>query len=94
VVGVLWSTPLAVGLVGIVLLRLRIEAVNGGNLDTGDRGLLMSAMLLVPLSCYVFSAVALLLSSGRPLTDRHRVLWVALASALAVIVWLLALGRG
>jgi hypothetical protein len=93
VVGVLWLTPLAVGLAGVVLLRLRIEAVNGG-LDTADRGQLLAAVLAVPLSCYLFSAAVLLLSSGRGLTDRYRVLWVATGSSLAVIVWLLAFGRG
>jgi uncharacterized BrkB/YihY/UPF0761 family membrane protein len=93
VAGVLWLTPLALGLAGVVLLRVRIDAVGDGGLDSGDRIFLLAAVLLLPLSCYLVSALMLLISSRRQLTDRYRVCWVAFGSALAVIVWLLALGR-
>jgi len=64
-----------------------------GGLDTGDRGLLLAAVLLVPLSCFALSAVVLLLWSGRGLPVRYRALWVAMASAFAVFAWLLTFGR-
>ncbi len=88
-----WLTPLAAGVIGVVLLRLRIEAANGNDLDTGDRGFLLGALILIPLSCYAASGLAMLLTSGQPAAHRHRALWVALASGLAVAAWMLVFGR-
>lgn len=91
---VCWLMPLAVGLLGVVLLRLRLEAVNDSNLDTGDRFFLLGAALFVPLTCYAASAIALLLARRRQLASRYLWLAIALVSGLAVTGWLLLFGRG
>jgi hypothetical protein len=91
---VCWLTPLAVGLLGVVLLRLRIEAVNGSNLETGDRFFLLGAVIFMPLTCYAASAKAVLLTWPRQTASRYLWLAVALASGLAVSGWLLMFGRG
>lgn len=90
---VCWITPLAVGLLGVVLLRMRIEAVNDNNLDAGDRLFLLGAVIFMPLTCYAASAIAVLLTWPRETASRYLWLAVGLASGLAVSGWLLLFGR-
>ena len=86
---VCWLTPLAVGLLGVVLLQVRLAAVNDNDLDTADRFFLLGAVLLVPLTCYVASAIAVLLAWWRRKENWYVWLAVALASGLTVTGWLL-----
>jgi hypothetical protein len=90
---VCWLTPLAVGLLGVVLLRLRMEAVNDSNLDAGGRFRLLGAVIVMPLTCYAAAAIAVLLTWPRQAASRYLWLAVALASGLAVSAWLLMFGR-
>jgi hypothetical protein len=72
---------------GVALLRLRIESANGNDLDAG-------ALVLIPLSCYAASGLAVVLTSHQPVGSKHLALWVAVASGLAVVAWMLLFGRG
>lgn len=90
----LWLLPLAVGVFGVALLRLRIESANGNDLDAGDRAFLLGALFLIPLSCYAASGLAVVLTSHQPVGSKHLALWVAVASGLAVVAWMLLFGRG
>ena len=89
-VGLLWLTPLVLGFGGTVLLRMRIESANDGNLDTGDRIFLLGAAVMVPLSCYLLSALSLAVPSGGRWPRGRRAVLVFLGSALAVALWVLA----
>jgi hypothetical protein len=91
---VCWLTPLAVGLLGVVLLRLRFEAIDDSDLDTGGRFFLLGASLVLPLTCYAASAIAVLLTWPRQVASRCLWFAIALASGLAVAGWLLVFGRG
>lgn len=89
-----WVTPLAIGLLGVVLLRLRLEVVNDSNLYTGDRSSLLGAAVFIPLTCYAASGVAVFLMWRRQTSSRSLRLAIAIASGLAVSGWLLMFGRG
>lgn len=91
-IGLLWLSPLVVGLGGAVLLRMRIEAANEGNLDAGDRLFLLAAAVLVPLSCYLLPALSLAVPSGDRCPRLLRAAMVFMGSALAVALWVLAFG--
>lgn len=86
---IVWLIPLALGLLGTVSLRIRLEQ-DAGTLDTGDRAFLLGAAVLVPASCYAATAaLRLLLRRGLP-RPRRDLVCALVGSLVAIGSWLLA----
>ena len=87
--------PLTVGLAATVLIRLHLESIFAGDLDTGDRLSLLVAAVLLPATCYALTAIlAFGVNYARQLTALGLLACSAAGSVLAVLLWVLLLGRG